>query len=346
MNYLRTDIISIFDLDFLGDSISSSTMYKLEKMNQKTDIETIYKSSYQWIFYQGLFRQFNRFYFQVPISTSISRGCSILVNKEYGIGILSIWLTFRNVDDPIGCKHKVWNIDDSTCSEINSVLQLSSDWDIEEMERHYAFTSIQINSDNISEFCYENAVMLGRLFTGGYEHEEEEILKKYIEQNNISSRHYERLFIRWTDALAVYSRYIDDRQYEIALCRAIQIFETCILLRRLFKNISAKSEKISSSLSVINPNPWAVNKLQSSFSRLERNFVVSPPIISVEAERLLKAAYKNFGIFEMIESTRQECEFMERRFQWVKTQFIISLAILTYFLDKIWDILKELLIKK
>ncbi|BAY66946.1 hypothetical protein H6G41_23950 [Tolypothrix sp. FACHB-123] len=346
MNYLRTDIISIFDLDFVGDSISSSTMHKLEKMNEKTEIETIYKSSYRWIFYQGLFRDFQRFYFKIPISTSTGKDCSILVNQEYGIGIVSIWQTFRNVNNPIESKQKVWNFDGTRCSEIDSVFKLFSDLDIEGIERHYPFASIQINSDNISQFCSENAAMLGRLFTGGYEHEEEERLEKYIKHNNISSRHYERLFIRWTDALAVYSNYIKDNEYELSLFRAAQIFETCILLRRVFKNISAKSEKISSSLSVINPNPWAVNKLQSSFSRLERNFVIAPPISSVEAEGLLKAAYKNFGIFEMIESTRKECEFMERRFQWVKTQFIVSLAILTYFLDKIWDIVKELLIKK
>ena len=70
-----------------------------------------------------------------------------------------------------------------------------------------------------------------------------------------------------------------------------------------------------------------------------------PPVQSVEGERLLRIAYRSFGIDALVESTRQSCEFLERRFQWVKTQLSVTVSIFTYLLDKLVDIFKYLLDK-
>jgi hypothetical protein len=58
------------------------------------------------------------------------------------------------------------------------------------------------------------------------------------------------------------------------------------------------------------------------------------PIWSVEAGQLLKEAYDRFGIQQMLEASKQNQLFLERRFQWAKTQLIVGLAVLTYILDK------------
>lgn len=82
-------------------------------------------------------------------------------------------------------------------------------------------------------------------------------LDQYVsaENNNVSRRRYERLYARWTDALAVYSNSVAESEYEKTLLRAVQLFENCIILRRLLVNADHRVANISSTLSFYRPRP-------------------------------------------------------------------------------------------
>jgi hypothetical protein len=213
---------------------------------------------------------------------------------------------------------------------------------VEDIERHYPFIGIRVNTSDVGKYCTEHAEELGRVFTGNYEMEDKAQLEAYIREN-LSRREYERLFLRWTEGLGVYGSNIDEKMYEQSLFRAVQIFETCIVARRLLRNTTKNVDDLSSRLSVVTPRPWAVNRLLQAFLQIQRVLVSGPPVQSVEGERLLRIAYRSFGIDALVESTRQSCEFLERRFQWVKTQLLVTVGIFTYFLDKLVDIFKDFL---
>lgn len=83
-------------------------------------------------------------------------------------------------------------------------------------ERHYPFMAIQVESQDLDRFCAENAEDLARLFTGDYEKESSGWLRSHLEKD-LSHRSYERLYIRWTDALAVYSSGISEEDYRLSL---------------------------------------------------------------------------------------------------------------------------------
>ncbi|MGP0096105.1 MAG: hypothetical protein ACLPHI_03655 [Terriglobales bacterium] len=111
---------------------------------------------------------------------------------------------------------------------------------IVENDRQYPFIAIRARTGDLDAFCKDNATDLGRVFTGNYEDEEPRYLDQYVNaENNISRRRYERLYVRWTDALAVYSDSVDESEYEKTLFRAVLLFENCIILRRLLWSLEA-----------------------------------------------------------------------------------------------------------
>jgi hypothetical protein len=138
-----------------------------------------------------------------------------------------------------------------------------------------------------------------------------------------------------TDALAVYSNDVDESKYENTLFRAVQLFENCIMLRRLLDNADRRVEEISSTLSFYRPRPWAVQKVLQSVRDFQRQFVDALPVWSLEVSRLLATTYKSFGIDAKFEATNRGCDLMERRFQWAKTQLFVFMGVVTYLLDKL-----------
>jgi hypothetical protein len=206
-----------------------------------------------------------------------------------------------------------------------------------EVERQYPFVSIRINAEDLEQFCAANALEIGALYTGNLEHERSSRLSDHWKAS-ISWREYEVLLIRWTEALGIYRARIDGKEndalYELTLFRAVQLFEACILLRRWLRRLSEEADSVAADTTWYRPRPWAVNQLLASFAKFERDFVVSPPVQSVEAEALLRKAFMAFGIPAMVDSTRRTCELLERRHQWAKTQFLVGVAVLSFLLDK------------
>jgi hypothetical protein len=330
MAYLRTDVLSLFDLDFQRSRVSNKDLESIQRHNTNEKLRTLYESSFEWLFYGSSLPGLSRFYF--PGDKRPTVGSCLTLHPEHGIGVFTVWSTYLHDADPLQRKHSAW---DGAEDSLRKIYGLGLD--IREIQRHYPFVSVLANTDNLTSFCRENAVELGRLFTGNYEYEDEHRLAKYVD-DNISTRGYERLFVRWTEALAVYADSADDkdkRRYEQTLCRALQVYETCVLVERLLRKLNAETDRIVSTLAPYRFRPWAVNNLITSLLNTERTYIVSPPVSSVEAQRLLQAAFNNFGIPHLLESAKSSVEFLEKRYQWEKAQFLGLIAVVAWLAEKL-----------
>jgi hypothetical protein len=146
-----------------------------------------------------------------------------MVSPEHGAGVFSVWQTITGGTDPLELKRRTWDSGDPY-GELDSL-----DLSIVENDREYPFIAIRARTGDLDAFCKDNATDLGRVFTGNYEDEELRYLDQYVNaENNVSRGRYERLYVRWTDALAVYSDSVDESEYEKTLFRAVQLFENAL----------------------------------------------------------------------------------------------------------------------
>lgn len=320
-------MISLFDIDFRADRIGPSHLDALRRKAGRPDIDALYNESFAWVYYGSSLPGCRRFNFPPPEGISGARCASLLIYPEYGAAIYSVWQTFTDGQDPLRWKQEAWNMGEGCTSWLPHF-----GLEIKEIERQYPFVAVRVDRKDMAAYCTEHALELGRIFTGNYERDEDAYLLKLME-GNISRRNYERLFVRWTDVLAVYGEQVGDNEQEKTMLRAVQIYETCILVRRLLRNLSDDADRLSSRLLV--SVPWAVDRITRSFLQVESQLVVAPPVQSVESERLLRAAYGSFGIESIIQGARNSIGFLDRRHQWSKTQFLVALGVLTYLLDKL-----------
>jgi len=327
LSFLRTDIISLLDIDFKDDHIAPSYLTLLEQRAGNPDVDHLFRESFEWVYYGSALPGCRRFNYPPPGDIPHARCSSLLINPANGAAVYLIWQTIRGDGDPLEWKRQAWNLFEQ-CDDPLHGLGL----EIKEIERQYPFVAIRVDTEDVAGYCSEHAEELGRIFTGNFERDEREYLLE-IMRLNLSRRDYERLFILWTDVLGVYSRNVSEEEQEKTMLRGVQVFENCILVRRLLRNLSEQADRLSSRLTV--PRPWAVNRISQSFLQIERQMIVAPPVQSVESERLLRGAYKNFGIDSLVEGTRNSCNFMERRLQWSKTQFLVAVGVIAYLLDKL-----------
>ena len=327
MDIRRADVISLYDLEFKGDVLSSKDRKILQEKSQQTHMGKRFSSSFSWLFYGEQLPGSERFSLPVTSKEKSQRGACVLVDADNAIGVYSVWNSLRDQADPLALKRNAWELSSSQVEDFNRL-----GLDLEEVERHYPFVAIQAEASDLPQFCANNAEDLGRLFTGDYESEDPSCLKEYI-SGNLSRRSYERLLIRWTEALAVYAGDISEDQYENSLFRAVQVFEACIMVRALFRKISKRADSMKRKLIVFTPHPWAVKGIMNSMAAAEETFIVSPPVSSVEAERLLLTSYERFGIGKTVESARRVCESLDNRFQWVKAQILGGVAVAVFVID-------------
>jgi hypothetical protein len=232
-------------------------------------------------------------------------------------------------------------------------------------ERIYPFVAVRVDTPDLSEYCRDQAAAVTSWFTGGYEHESSERKLSLVSPyNNISHRSYERLFIRWTDALALYNldtageAYRDSVRpgktlpyhkddYRLAHCRAAQLFEHCVLARRTFRTDGEQIAELSSkirlftSFPVVSKNWFRANAVLTAFSQAELEMVVTPPVRSVEAEELVDAALEHCGVPTLVKDTRRSYDLLDRRLQWARGQWLATLAVLVFVVNLIVTILKK-----
>ena len=349
LDILRTDVISLYDVDFRGERLRPSDVSTIGRMSedpgigrlnllmaefmrsgdpvaqprreQKSSIVRLYEESYEWVYYGSALPGCRRFILPAPEGVPNAACSALLLRPENGAGVYSVWQTFEGPQDPLSLKQNAWDLANECLASLGR-LGIS----VKEPERQYPFLAVRVDTDDIATYTEAHAEELGRIFTGNFERDERGYLIDCMKRN-ISKRNYERLFIRWTDVLALYDRRVDEREQVLTMLRAVQLYETCILARRVFRNLSQEADSLSSRLFL--PFPWPVKRILTSFQLAEKQLVVGPPVQSVEAERILREAYKDFGIKEVVENARNSCGLLESRFQWAKTQSLVALGVIT-----------------
>ena len=333
LNLRRIDVVSIFDLRFRrADRIPWPS---IAEDNPESRIASRLTESFGWNFYGNNIEGFQLF----DLSRAVPKaaGAALRINLESRVGSFLIWRSYDGQSDPHTLKARAWEESDQDSVLLEPVLRELR------IDRIYPFLAVQIDTDEdtLDSVAEANAEELGRLLTGDLEGERASTLRRYIEAD-LSRRAYEKLFLRWTEALAVYSRQ-DDKIYENCMFRAVQIFEHCILAQVSLVSIMERMESFSRGLMLVTPWNWFSSRaLFTALGSAETTFVIYPRTQSVEANRLLGEAQNQFGLAAFLASAKSKGAEVRDQFQWAKTQTLALIAVATYVLDKIvgWDNVK------
>jgi hypothetical protein len=298
------------------------------------------------------------------------RGKSILVDTERRVGVAAYWLSLAppsdgrlSVGDVIALKKydlaDVVAAKQPNTTDLGPVSHDDKPTDFEVMkadlekelwfaginsERQYALIATEIATPStLRELLHEGSYQtyeLGRLFTGGDEHETLDDLASHItEKTNLSRRFYERLFVRWTDVLAVYESrpgpdLIDDydAEYHRAFARIVHIVEMCVLARRMLRNVAFEIDDIVPRLKVRRPDiVWrSRGRVLRPFADIERDYKIAPRYKSVEGERLTKLVFARIGNNELLAATRTMYELLERRLSVVESHHVLIAGVAAF----------------
>jgi len=214
---------------------------------------------------------------------------------------------------------------------------------IAEAELMYPFFGIQYDETDVQQVLAREGVFLGRLFSGGLDHEADATLKSYL-ADNASIRGYEALFVRSSDGLGVYSSHVeedpvqDQRLYENTVFRAVQVCEICLLEHRLLRSFKLRVDLDAKKVRVL-PRPLLVERRRSELLALEMAMVKALPFRTPEARPLIRKAQQNFNIPQSLQDAKDTYDFLETRYQNTKTAALAIIAFVTYALDKmkVWD---------
>lgn len=295
-----------------------------------------YAESFDWLFYEQPDRRTQlsgciRIALPPPEQLGNGFAASLLVHQPSGAGVYSTWQRFGESSDVITMRNvpEIWSCFEKVVPGLPFELEGLT-------ERIYPFLAVQLDESDPIKYCSENAEDVAKVLTGYLESEEPEALRMYV-KTSISHRRYERLFYRWTDALAVYgSEVTPEENPEFLLCliaRAVQVFELCVLLRRILLDTARAADKVSRRLWW--PRPVAVYRQLNKLAELQQNFIVAPPFQSVEARKMFPAAASQFGLEDALEAARGACTLLERRQQWANAQFLAVSGLAAYLLDKL-----------
>ena len=233
MQALAVDVVSLYDF-----ALPDARAIKLAATRDAARARE-WNASFRWLFYGRTLPYVDRCEL-APLHCSTafksidgrwdgsSKSSSILLSPRYRAGVFTAWLHFeakgsRSLDE---VRTEIKN---------NEHLRLDSDVDqtltglnlaVGEYERHYCLVAVRTDAtvDNFASVVADDRESAGRLFTGGGEHETLTFLNNLVDpKENLSHRIYERFFLRWTDALALYVNDVEkipsykDREYTLAV---------------------------------------------------------------------------------------------------------------------------------
>jgi hypothetical protein len=332
---IRTDVVSILDLRFESIRQLSRLPSRAPKALSPSSILARLSESYSWLFYDEQLRDFDLF--DIPSAIPQTTGAVLRIHRHLGIGTYILWHTYYGDSDPRALKAAAWKSSGEYLSPLSPVFEELR------VERFYPFVAIEVDSDDINGFAVANAEEIGRILTGDLEGERPATLRRYIE-TDLSLRAYEKLLVRWTEALVLYSRMESEQKYEECMFRAVQVFEHCILARVSLLALAEQMEKFMRHLAFVTPAKWFKSRdLLANFSNIEETFVTHPRVQSVEADRLISDAHAQFGIDKVLAGAKAKQSELRDQLEWAKTQTLGFLAFITYLLDKIigWDHLRH-----
>ena len=240
-------------------------------------------------------------------------------------GVITLWL-FSDVrdQDPLVLKRRAADDQRRLAALVES---LGCRW--ESVGRIFVFVASHVESRDLDLFVTENATDVATLFTGGLEDEAGELLRAHLKAN-LSARRYERLYLRWTDGLALYDNSDRGKQdRELATMRALRVVETSLLMRRLLRDVSYDLDELSPSVSALSipflARPWKQNeRIRRSISQAQLTTMVAPPVHSVEGEELLTRAFASCGIPELLGHVEKLQAELQRRLDWTKVLWLAA----------------------
>jgi hypothetical protein len=273
-------------------------------------------------------------------------GTRLAVQPELGLGVLTYWKRLgagkdsRLPDDADVVNEKL-QADDDQRYLVDMVEQWGFSYD--RVGRIFTFLSVQVDTDDLEEFVSMNATDIGRLFTGNQEDEGTEQLAAYAHEGNLSGRRFERVFIRWTDALAVYDSTTD--LMDPATMRVVRLVESGILLRRLLREVAYDAEQTMREVRAWTPpmlgRPFKhAEHLRETFAAAELDSSIAPPVHSVEGERLLTQTLEAFEVPELREKVRASIGELERRLEWHRFRWFAFIGVAAFVANFVVSVVK------
>jgi hypothetical protein len=339
----KVELFSLMDVDFRTKRLNQTQIERLTALsNDNCPLLKQFTQSYQWVFNwdsgtENSLPGTRRFGLTAIAKKHHLKDASLLVAEEFGVGILCIHHRTIEAPDLDGAIRKIEETNtNAECWENGGPILKSLGFERPAFERQYPITGIELEIPSLEDFLRseQEALKIARLYTGGNnEFESNAILLEHLEKGGLSQRIYERFYLRWTDALAVYDEGIRS-DFDTAFLRCVLIYETCALIRRILLTSIKKMDELSGSMSVF-PRPFAFNHLTESVAHLRAELINAPPVQSEEAARLLRGAYDRFGIHSLAEASIERSKLLESRFQWSKSQALAALAVMTFLLKEL-----------
>ncbi len=287
---------------------------------------------------------FDRFALAPDPKDNLDRGGILTISRKLQAGVLCTWRSHPGTENALDIKLAL-----SVDIPKHYLKQISNLFDyIAEGQLMYPFVGLFYHSSNLAEVMQEHGVALGRLLSGGLEHEPDQTMRKYVAEG-LSHRGYEGLFLQSSGGLGVYTSGTeanpenDLELYERTLFRAVQVCELCLIEQRLLRTFRKKVDEDAKKVQLF-PRPFLVERHREELLELENQMVKALPFRSAEAEPLVRKAQEIFQVPIFLRDAKDSYDFLEKRYQNTKTTALAALAVATYILDKLkfWDKLTSL----
>ena len=289
--------------------------------------------------------EFDRFSLSPNGEDQSDQGGIITVSESLRIGVVCIWNRYPGGMDAINLK---LSLDTSVPRYYLKQISILFPY-IAEAELMYPFFGIRCEEVRLEQVLASEAVFLGRLFSGGLEHEADETLRNYV-RDNLSNRGYEALFVRSSDGLGVYTSHVeqdpgfDQLLYENTLFRAVQVCELCLLEHRLIRSFKSQVDQDARKVRIL-PRPLLVERRRNELLRVEMGMIKALPFRTAEGRQLVRKAQEKFNIPQSLQDAKDSYNFLETRYQNTKTTALAIVAVIAYIFDKmkLWEWLGALL---
>ena len=358
------DAIPLYDID-LGRAGKLPDLRTTLGVKSKSEAYSRYDASFEWLFepqvapsdggsqdgdpMTAYYAQdvncprslpgFDRFSLESDPHDPSDKGGLITVSPALKVAVVSIWRRYGPEENPLHIKHDLTSdIPDHYLKQLSVLFPHMA-----EGELMYPFVAVRYDSTDLQEVLARDAVALGRLFSGGLDHEADDTFRTYL-KDNLSIRKYEGLFLRSRDGLGVYTSGIEDTPardlllYENTMFRAVQVCELCLLEHRLARSFKMRVDHDARKVRTF-PRPFLVEKRRTELLALEMGMVKSLPFRAPEAPALVRKAQQRFSIPDRLREAKDSYDFLEARYQNTKTTALAILAVAAYIFDKmhVWE---------
>jgi hypothetical protein len=355
------DVIQLFDLD-LSKGSQIPDMREYFEQNQSETFSR-FVESYLWLFDPQEERSlendptlhvlsslvscpyslssFDRFSLQANPGVDVDKGGVLTISRYFRVATICIWQRHQPPFDALKIKGSL-----TTDIPKHYRLQLSKlNPYIAEAELMFPFIGLKYEAGSLADILKQEGPTLGKLFSGGLDHETEETLAGYL-LDNLSIRKYEGLFVRSSEALGVYTSGVENSEDEDLLLstntlfRAVQACEVGLLAHRLTRSYRSRTDDDAKKVRIL-PRPFLIEKRRVELSRIEMEIIKGLPFRSPEAHPLVRKVQQKFNIAESLGDAKDSYSFLEGRYQNSKATALAIIAILTYISDKmhLWDYL-------